>query len=291
MDTASKKIRNITVVGLILNISLTVAKAVGGILFHSQSLVADAVHSCSDLVTDFAVLVGVKYWNAPPDECHPYGHGRIETIISAAIGVILVGVALGLLRDAVLTIKSGEYAVPGMAAFWIAVFSVFSKEILFRMTVAVARTCSSTALEANAAHHRSDALSSIPVALAVVISNIFPQFKYVDQIGAIIVSAFIIYSAWQIIKPAIDELCDAGDHNVGEKIRDIAKKYPQITSIHLIRTRRVGKTTTGDLHIMVDPDMTVRESHHIAHLLKSEILSENGEIADITIHVEPAEND
>lgn len=291
MDTSAKKIRDITVIGLVLNILLTASKAVGGFLFNSQALIADAVHSCSDLVTDFAVLVGVKYWNIPADESHPYGHGRIETVISAFIGVLLAGVAVGLSSEAVMTIRNGEYTVPGMAALWIAVFSIFSKEVLFRATVAVARRCSSSALEANAAHHRSDALSSIPVAAAVVISNIFPQLKYVDQIGAFVVSAFIIMSAWQIIKPAIDELCDAGDCNAQHKIREIAEKYPQISSVHLIRTRRIGKTVTGDLHIMVVPDITVREGHRIAHQLKAEILAENSQISDITIHVEPAEKD
>ena len=289
MENYIRKIKNITVAGLVLNMFLTSAKAVGGYFFHSQALIADAVHSLSDLVTDIAVLAGVRYWSAPPDESHPYGYGRIETIVSAVIGLVLAGVAVQLVYEAVCTIVAGKSQRPGFPAFWIAVFSVISKEILYRLTVKVSLECSSSALKANAMHHRSDAASSIPVAIALLTADIFPQIKYADQVGAVLVSVFIFHSSWQIIKPAFDELSDAGDKELQNKIRSVALLHPEITSIHLIRTRRIGKHITGDLHISVNPGITVLEGHDIAHRLKSEILSSDGGTIDITIHVEPDE--
>lgn len=290
MKNSVEKIRNITVIGLVLNVFLSSAKAVGGVIFHSQSLIADAVHSLSDLVTDIAVLVGVKYWNAPPDESHPYGYGRVEAVVSAAIGVILGAVAVELAWDAFDTVKSGKYTVPELPAFWIALFSIFSKELLYQVTGKIAKECSSTALAANAKHHRSDALSSIPVAAAIIISNIFPQIKYVDQAGAFIVSFFIMLSAWQIVKPALDELCDAGNCELQKQILEIASGYPQISAVHHIRTRRIGRNIVGEIHVRVEPDITVREGYIIARQLETEILSANGRISDMSILVEPAED-
>lgn len=145
-----RTVRFVTVVGMELNIVLAVAKAAGGLLFYSQALLADAVHSLSDLVTDLAVIFGVKYWSAPPDRQHPYGHGRIETLVSAFIGIALAAVAVGLVWDAVGTLRHGSEHGPAGFAFAIAVFSVVSKEILFRWTRAKARAVHSTAMEANA---------------------------------------------------------------------------------------------------------------------------------------------
>ena len=289
MENNIQKIKKITAAGLILNIALTSAKAVGGYFFHSQSLIADAVHSLSDLVTDLIVLCGIKYWSAPPDDSHPYGYGRIETIVSAIIGLVLAGVAVDLAFEAVKTVISGTAKKPDFPAFWIALFSIISKEILYRKTMDVAAECSSSALKANAMHHRSDAASSIPVALALLIVYIFPQIKYIDQVGAVLVAIFILYSAWQIVKPSFDELSDAGDRILQDKIRRTALSFPQIRSVHLIRTRKTGNRVTGDMHISVNPGITVTEGHKIAHRLKAEILSDDGGTVDITIHVEPEE--
>ena len=289
MESNIQKIRKITIAGLILNVALTSMKAVGGYLFHSQSLIADAVHSLSDLTTDLIVLFGVKYWSAPPDESHPYGYGRIETIVSALIGLILAGVAVDLACEAVKAVFSGAATKPEFPAFWIALFSIISKEILCRKTMDVSVECSSSALKANAMHHRSDAASSIPVALALLAAYIFPQMKYADQLGAVLVSMFILHSAWQIVKPSFDELSDAGDRTLQEKIRRTALSHPQIRSVHLVRTRKTGNHITGDMHIFVSPEITVSEGHKIAHRLKLEIISEDGGTADITIYVEPDE--
>ncbi|MBR2963909.1 MAG: cation transporter, partial [Lentisphaeria bacterium] len=178
-----RTVQFVTVVGMTLNIVLSIAKAAGGVLFHSQALLADAVHSLSDLVTDLAVIFGVKYWSAPPDRQHPYGHGRIETLVSAFIGIALAAVAVGLAWDAIGTIRHGSEHGPAGFAFAIAVFSIISKEVLFRWTRAKARQVHSSAMEANAWHHRSDAISSIPAAIAIAVAYFFPKLQFIDPVG------------------------------------------------------------------------------------------------------------
>ena len=210
-----ERVRSVTFVGMLLNIVLTLLKAVGGILFQSQVLVADAVHSLSDLVTDLAVIFGVKYWSAPPDESHPYGHGRIETLVSAFIGIALVLVASGLIGDAVAVLRAGTEQRPGLPAFFIALVSILLKEWLFRWTRSEGRKMNSKALEANAWHHRSDAFSSIPAAIAVILAHFFPALHFVDPLGAILVSIFIFHAAWKIVKPTLFELSDAGGDGEG----------------------------------------------------------------------------
>ena len=199
MQDNIEKIKKITVYGLVLNIFLTAAKATGGVLFFSQALIADAVHSLSDLVTDVIVLAGVKYWSAPPDESHPYGYGRIETIVSAVIGLILAGVAADLAIGAVKTVISGVDRTPELPALWIALFSVVSKEILYRKTVKTAVECSSAALRANAMQHRSDAVSSIPVALALLISAVL--LELLEHIRSVFV-IFLSFTVTRRITPA-----------------------------------------------------------------------------------------
>ena len=182
-----RRVRRVTFVGMALNILLALAKGAGGLVFKSHALVADAIHSFSDLVTDFAVIFGVRYWSAPPDEEHPYGHGKIETMVTAFIGLALAALAFELVHDAVSSIASGgSKDVPGLFAFVIAVLSVIVKEALFRWTRAEARRLNSPGLEANAWHHRSDAASSIPAAVAIALARLFPDVGYIDQLGAIL---------------------------------------------------------------------------------------------------------
>ena len=169
-----KAVRRVTLGGMAVNVALSVMKAVSGWLAGSHALLADAVHSASDLVTDFAVLMGVRYWTAPADEEHPYGHGKIQAIVAAAIGLALAAVAYGIGRTASLRLlaaaDNAETSAPAAFAFWIAVASLAAKEAIYRWTRSVARRFRSSALEANAWHHRSDAISSIPVALALAVS-------------------------------------------------------------------------------------------------------------------------
>ena len=283
-----RTVRFVTVVGMILNVALAVAKAAGGLLFHSQALLADAVHSLSDLVTDLAVIFGVKYWSAPPDRQHPYGHARIETLVSAFIGIALAAVAVGLAWDAIGTIRHGSEHGPAGFAFVIAVFSVISKEVLFRWTRAKARAVHSSAMEANAWHHRSDAISSIPAAIAIALAYFFPKLSFVDPLGAILVSFFVLYAAWTIVRPALQELSETGvSREEQAKIYRMATSLPGVIGAHALRTRNTGGAIWADIHIIVDPDMTVREGHDLSHQVRDLLVDSDLNIVDVVVHLEP----
>jgi len=283
-----RTVRFVTVVGMILNLILVFAKAAGGWFFFSQALFADAVHSLSDLVTDLAVIFGVKYWSAPPDREHPYGHGRIETLISAFIGIALAGVAVGLAWDAIGTLRHGSEHGPAGFAFVIAVFSVVSKEILFRWTRAKAIAVHSSALEANAWHHRSDAVSSVPAAVAIALAHFIPKLRFVDPVGAIIVSVFVLHAAWTIVRPTLDELSETGVSREDQaKIYRMVASLPGILGAHALRTRNAAGAIWADIHIIVDPEMTVREGHELSHQVRDLLVNSDLNIVDVVVHLEP----
>ncbi len=287
-SATEKKIRFVTLAGMLLNLLLVGIKAAGGILFGSHALLADAFHSLSDLVTDCAVLFGVRYWSAPPDKSHPYGHGRIETLISAFIGIALGATAIGLAWEALSSLNTGNSRPPDGAAFYIALSSIILKEALFRWTRRVAREVKSGAVAANAWHHRSDALSSIPAAAAIACACFFPQFAFVDRVGALLVSLFILYAAWKIVAPTLRELTDAAaDKAVREEIVRLAMSVEGIKAVHKVRARNAGGYLIADLHIMVDPEMTVRTGHSLSHRVRSKLIDSDLNLRDAVIHLEP----
>ncbi len=282
------QVRRVTWVGLALNLFLAAAKFAGGVLGSSQAVVADAVHSLSDTLTDIAVLLGVRYWSAPADAGHPYGHHRIETLITAGIGLILgvVGVAIG--YTAITSVRSVHQQQPGWIAFGAAGLSIVLKEWLYRWTVAVGRRIRSSALVANAWHHRSDSISSYPAAVAVVITLIDRKLSYVDHIGALIVSLFILHAAWSIVKPAFYELADTGaPDDVRTLIRDVGLSTPEVTSVHAIRTRRMGSSVFVDLHITVDGATSVARGHEISEIVSARIRAQVPDVIDVVVHLEP----
>jgi len=284
------QIRKITGIGIIVNIGLAGLKFTVGYLGASQAVIADAFHSISDLFTDFAVIFGVKYWSAPPDENHPYGHRRIETLITVAIGIALALVAFGLGYKALTTIRE----VHIQQTKWIAILgpsiSIIFKEILYRLTVIVGTRVKSSAVIANAWHHRSDALSSLPALLAVAASALNPNWAFVDHIGALIISAFILKVSWNIISPALSELTDRGasikDKNL---IKNIAMRINGVKNVHAIRTRKLGSNLHVDLHILVDPEISVRDGHNISEQVKKELIKNGPQVIDVVVHTEPDE--
>lgn len=287
-----RQIRSVTIAGLVFDIVLAGAKAAVGVLVRSQALVADGVHSLSDCVTDLAVLVGVKYWSAPPDEDHPHGHGRIETVISLLIGLALFAVAIGISWNALTTMLAGESVPPGWPAFWVALVSVVTKEWLYRWTVRVGRRCNSPAVIANAWHHRSDALSSLPVALAVVVGTFFPALPFLDQLAALAVSVFLVKAALDIALPSFGTLIDTGvSEETRERIEQIVRTTEGVMSLHALRTRHIGHGYSVDLHILVDGEITVTAGHDIAGLVKSRLLKADLDITDVLVHVEPFEGE
>jgi cation diffusion facilitator family transporter len=282
------EVYRVTVLGLVVNLALTAGKFVAGVMASSQALVADGVHSLSDLSTDIAVLVGVRYWSAPADEDHPYGHGRIETLISLFIGAALAAVGVGIAWRALVTLMEPHRTVPGWAAFAVACASIVSKEIVYRWTVRVGRRVKSPAVIANAWHHRSDAFSSVPVAVAVVAARVWPDWAFLDHIAALIVTAMILQAAWEIARPALGQLIDAGaTADQRDALLRLARETQGVRTAHRLRTRHIGTGLQVDLHVLVDPDLTVRQGHDIADAVKARLLSDGEEIVDVLVHVEP----
>ncbi len=284
----SAVIRRVTVWGMVCNLALAGVKLAAGILASSQALVADAVHSLSDMVTDVAVLVGERYWTAPPDSDHPHGHGRIETLVSLFIGVLLASAGVGLGYRALTNIAQPGEGVPGWSAMVAACLSIVVKELLYRWTASEGHRVKSSALTANAWHHRADAMSSVPVALAVLGTHFVPSWGFLDPVAAVLVSVLILHAAWMIGWGALSHLLDTGaDETVRVGLEDIALACPGVCSIHNLRTRYVGSGLQVDVHVQVAPELTVREGHDIAERVKSGLLEEGEDVVDALVHIEP----
>ncbi len=283
-----KKIKKVTWLGLIVNILLSAFKFAVGVIGKSQAVVADAVHSLSDVGTDFAVLFGVKFWSSPADSEHPYGHWRIETLITAIIGIALFVAGVDIVYKSITTMKEVHKVGPSMIAIAGPLVSVVLKEVLYRWTRSVGKNIKSKALIANAWHHRSDALSSIPVLFAVLLASINPKFVIVDHIGAFVVSIFIIKVSWDILKESFGEFVDVSAPKKDvKKIKDVAMKVTGVKSIHAVRTRKLGSGLHVDLHVLVDGNITVKEGHDISEEVKRELMEKGPEIFDVVVHLEP----
>ena len=288
-------ILRVTWVGFWINIVLSVFKIAAGILGNSRAVVADGVHSLSDLVTDTVLLVCARFWMAPPDHSHPYGHRRLESLVSLGIGALLGIVGIGIAWDAIGRIgRQEDKHVGSLLALFAVLSTVISKEILYRWTVKKARELKSEALEANAWHHRSDALSSLPVCVTVAVVMWFPAWAVLDLIGAIVVAGFILYAAWKICRGAARVLMDGGaDEAVQCKITEYAMRTPGIKAIHGLRTRFVGQGLQIDLHACIDATLTVGQSSEIAHALEDALQTADAatyigvEVFDVLVHIDP----
>lgn len=288
---AGGEIRRVTLVGVAANLGLAAFKISAGIAGSSQVVTADGVHSLSDLTTDFALLIGVGYWSAPADECHPHGHRRIETVITVFIGVVLTVVALGLGYNALVTLKVPHAGPPGLIALAAALVSIVVKEMLFWWTLRVGKRARSQATIANAWHHRSDGLSSIPAAVAVAGARFFPDWYFLDHIGALLVSAFILRAAWKIGWSALQELTDAGGGaSAHVRIEEICTAVDGVRCVHKCRSRRLGYGLQVDIHVQVDPELSVRDGHAISGAVRAALLREGPSVVDALIHIEPYES-
>ena len=282
-------VKKITWIGVVSNLAVSALKFVVGVVGSSQAIVADAVHSLSDLVTDFAILIGVGFWSAPPDHDHQFGHSRIEAMVTVGIGATLAIVALGLGYNGAATLWRGHIASPGPIALVGALLSIVIKEGLFRWTLAVGRETQSSALIANAWHHRSDALSSLPAAVAVGAALIGPGWAWLDPLGAIVVGFFILYAAWKIMMPAMFELSDgSASPGVQDTITALARAPTGVIGIHDVRTRRVGTRILVQLHVEVDGSISVTDGHEISEAIRISIREKIPEVAEVLVHVDPA---
>lgn len=281
------EVKRVAWVSLAADLSLSALKFAAGILGDSQAVVADAVHSLSDTITDVAVLVGVRFWTRPPDASHPHGHWRIEFLVAFFIGLLMAAAALGLAYNALISgpVRAGP---PQWIAFWAAVVSMASKELLYRWTASVGRQINSAALIANAWHHRSDGISSIPAALAVAGAVLVPGMVWLDRAGAVVVSLFILHAAWKIVRPSIEQLIDRGaPEDVRMEIMRLASSTQGVKEVHAIRSRHIGYGLQVDLHVLVDPDLTVMEGHRISEEVKQQLIGRISDVVDVVVHLEP----
>ena len=293
INSREKSIFRVTWIGSIVNFLLLVFKFIAGILGHSSALVADAVHSLSDFVTDIIVILFVRISGKPEDDDHRYGHGKYETLATALIGIALFAVGIGLLvsgaRKVADVINGAILPEPSMVALIAAAVSIVSKEILYRYTVRVGKNLNSQAVIANAWHHRSDAFSSIGT-LAGIGGAIFlgEKCRILDPIAAILVSAFIVKVAFDLIKPCVDELLERSLPAETEKqILDIIASVPEVSSPHHLRTRRIGNHIAIEVHIRMEGQTTLQEAHAIATDVENRLKEEFGAETHIGIHMEP----
>ena len=282
----SKQIRKVTTIGLLTNAILTVLKIVVGFLAGSMALVADGVHSLSDMATDIAVLVGVYFGAKEPDSKHPYGHGWAETFSASFVAAVLLLFGMSIIYTAAGNIAREVHFKPTFTVLVIAAFSVIAKEILYHITRAAAIKLQSSMLYANAWHHRSDSLSSIAVVLAVIAHKF--GFVYADQVATIIIGLMIILVAVKVIGDSLGQFtAHAVDSQTAARIEQIIKSQDQIIQWHKMRTRIVGREMFLDLHILVDPHLSIIEAHQVSENLETKLQEEIKYPINITVHIEP----
>lgn len=292
-----KEIIHITLWGSVVNVLLTALKFAAGIIGCSAAMIADAVHSLSDLLTDFVVLIFVRISSRPADSNHPYGHGKYETLATTIVAAALLAAGGVLLAEGVEKIFAAlcgkQLPMPGRIALWAALISIASKEIIYQLTVRVGKRVQSAALEANAWHHRTDALSSVATALGIGGALLFGgQWTILDPIAAVLVSVFIIIAAAKLLYEAVQELLEKRlPEEVEQQIRAIVAQDTEMSELHKLRTRRVGNIYSIEMHLRMNGDISLYEAHRHSTLLEQRLRQQFGEQTLISIHMEPLKKD
>lgn len=289
-DSRYREIRWVTLVGSAIDLALGLLKLLFGYLANSQALIADGVHSLSDLATDFMVLFAAKHGSRDADESHPYGHGRFETLATVALGIALILVAIGIAWDAIERLFHPEELLqPGVWALVVAVVSVFSKEWIYHYTMRLAKKLKSSMLKANAWHSRTDAISSIVVVIGV--GGTMAGLEYLDSVAAVLVGAMVAKIGWDLAWQSVHELVDTAlDPERVEVIRKEILSVGGVRELHMLRTRMMGGDALVDVHVIVDPKLSVSEGHYIGEKVRKRLIDEVEEVSDVMVHVDP-END
>jgi len=288
VQTRKRETRKVTLVGLFVNLFLIGLKIGAGVVGRSQAVVADGVHSSSDLITDVIILIGLAFWARPRDGDHPYGHERIETLVTLVLAGVLFGAGVLLTLNSASGLWQRHLTYVRLIALYAALVSVVSKEILYRWTRNAGTRMRSLAVVANAWHHRADALSSIPVAMAVLVAILLPAWWFIDHLAAIVVSIFIMLAAYRIALPCIRQLIDtAPPREVRGALREAIRSTRGVVSVHGVKARYLGSKILAEAHVEIDGSVTVEEGHGIAEKVKKSVFEEFPEIEDIIIHIEP----
>lgn len=288
-----KEIFKVTWIGSIVNLLLLILKFIAGIVGHSAAMIADAVHSLSDFVTDIVVIAFVRISGKPEDEDHKYGHGKYETLATTIIGIILFIVGIGILVNGAVAIagfiEGKPLETPAPLALAAAGISIVMKEVLYRYTVRKGKRLNSQAVVANAWHHRSDAFSSIATFIGIGDAICLGEkWRVLDPLAAVVVSAMIIKVAIELVKPCIDELLERSlPADVEKKIRDIILSVPNTSSPHHLRTRRIGNHIAIEVHVRMDGLTPLTEAHATASEIEKRLKEEFGKDTHIGIHLEP----
>ncbi|MGH6685710.1 cation diffusion facilitator family transporter [Bacteroides hominis] len=292
-SSREKGIYKVTIVGSIVNFLLLVFKFFAGIAGHSAAMLADAVHSLSDFITDIVVIVFVRIAGKPEDKGHDYGHGKYETLATAIIGLLLLCVGFGIFWNGASSIytflRGGQLESPGVVALVAALVSIVSKEILYQYTVIQGKKLNSQAVVANAWHHRSDALSSIGTAIgiggAILLGD---HWRVLDPIAAVVVSFFIMKVSVQLLIPCVDELLEKSlPDDVEKEIEQTVLSFPGVSQPHHLRTRRIGSYYAIEIHVRMDGKITLEEAHSTATAIENKLKEMFGKGTHVGIHVEP----
>ncbi len=286
-----KAMRKVTLVGSVVDALLAVAKLLAGYAANSQALIADGVHSLSDLATDVMVIVAAKHGSQDADEKHPYGHGRFETLATVILGVALIGVAAGIAWDSIDRLfNPAELMQPGVWALLIAVISVLSKEWIYRYTMALARKLRSDMLKANAWHSRTDAISSVIVVVGV--AGTMAGLEYLDAIAAVGVALMVAKVGFDLVWESLHELVDAGlELERVEAIKAVILEVDGVRELHMLRTRRMGQDALVDVHVLVDPELSVSEGHYISETVRHRLIRKVDEVNDVLVHIDPEDDE
>ena len=292
-SSREKGIYKVTIVGSVVNFLLLVFKFFAGITGHSAAMLADAVHSLSDFITDIVVFVFVRIAGKPEDKGHDYGHGKYETLATAIIGLLLLCVGFGIFWNGASSIytflQGGQLESPGVVALVAALVSIVSKEILYQYTVIQGKKLNSQAVVANAWHHRSDALSSIGTAIgiggAILLGD---HWRVLDPIAAVVVSFFIMKVSVQLLIPCVDELLEKSlPDDVEKEIEQTVLSFPGVSQPHHLRTRRIGSYYAIEIHVRMDGKITLEEAHGTATAIENKLKEMFGKGTHVGIHVEP----
>ena len=288
-NTAMRAGLKVTWVGLCVNLLLVVAKLIVGVIATSQALIADGVHSLSDLISDIVVIVGLKWGRAEADANHPFGHGRIETVAGLAVGVLLIAAAVWIGYSAIVSFAEEHVVSSPLDAVIVAAGSILLKEALYHYTVAVGRHIHSQAVVGNAWHHRTDAFSSVVVLIGLIVGWVIPSWYWADGVAAIIVALLVakvgVDIAWQGLKKVVDT---APSNEIVAKIIHLTESIDGVYDAHDIKARYSGASLLAEIHIVVHPDQSVRDGHSIAKQVEATLLENIDRLDSVIIHVDPA---
>lgn len=285
-----KKVRKVTLIGSAIDLLLGITKILVGLIAHSQALIADGIHSLSDLGTDLIVLYAAKQAHKEADENHPYGYGRIETLATVGLGITLITIAVGIAYDAVLRLNDPDTLLqPGLLALAAATVSVIAKEWIYHYTIRVARRLGSDMLMANAWHSRSDAITSIVVVIGI--TGAMFEYPYLDAVAAIAVSVMIVKIGVDLVRASSKELIDTAlEPQEIDTIRKHISSVSGVRAMHMLRSRKSAGDAFIDVHVQVDPELSVSNGHQIAETVRQHLMDKVDKVTDVTVHIDP-END